>query len=148
MDAGRGLEGRSVPCGRFPSLFAASVWSVREAAPRLSSAYCWFAIASSFRFEKPLERPIAPVVATASAEGQGCESIEILRGPSGNTGREGSCCRRAERRQGGHGQDQARSFLAGLMIATGTSTTPCSSSKLTRPCKRTSPAHSRRRGAR
>jgi hypothetical protein len=89
MDAGRGLEGRSVPCGRFPSLFAASVWSVREAAPRLSSAYCWFAIASSFRFEKPLERPIAPVVATASAVGQGCESIEILRGPSGNTGREG-----------------------------------------------------------
>jgi hypothetical protein len=25
MDASRGLERRSVPCGRFPSLFAASV---------------------------------------------------------------------------------------------------------------------------
>jgi hypothetical protein len=62
----------------------------------VSSAYCWFAIASSFRFEKPLERPIPPLVATASAAGQGRESIEILRGPSGKTGREGSCRRRAE----------------------------------------------------
>jgi len=97
MDAGRGLEGRSVPCGRFPSLFAASVWSVREAAPRRQ--FRLLLVRHRFlRFEKPLERPIAPVVATASAVGQGCESIEILRGPSGNTGREGSCRRRAERR--------------------------------------------------
>jgi hypothetical protein len=64
----------------------------------VSSAYCWFPIASSFRFEKPLERPIPPLVATASALGQGCESIEILRRPSGNAGREGSCRKRAEKR--------------------------------------------------
>jgi hypothetical protein len=35
----------------------------------VSSAYCWFAIASSFRFEKPLEHPIPPLIETASAVG-------------------------------------------------------------------------------
>jgi hypothetical protein len=110
MDAERGREGRSVPCGRFPSLFAASVWSVREAARRQFRLLLVFAIASSFRFKKPLERPIAPLVATASAvAGQGGQSIEILRGPSGNTCREGSVSQKSRK--------ATRGVMVGLVVA-------------------------------